>query len=137
MTNLLRVFVYGTLKPGECNYDRYCAGRVVEVQAAIVYGQLFDLPLGYPAMTPGTLPVYGVLLSFVDPAILRELDDLEDYDPHRPTDANEYVRVQTQVFSLNGELLGSAWVYQMEQEQAKRLGGVFLPNGIWTGRRKE
>jgi gamma-glutamylcyclotransferase (GGCT)/AIG2-like uncharacterized protein YtfP len=26
----MKVFVYGTLKPGECNYQRYCEGKVVD-----------------------------------------------------------------------------------------------------------
>ncbi len=30
----LRVFVYGTLKPGEANYQKYCAGKVVEAKRA-------------------------------------------------------------------------------------------------------
>jgi len=25
----IRVFVYGTLKPGEVNYQRYCEGKVI------------------------------------------------------------------------------------------------------------
>jgi len=26
----IRVFVYGTLKPGEVNYQRYCEGKVID-----------------------------------------------------------------------------------------------------------
>lgn len=133
--DLLRVFVYGTLKPGECNYDRYCAPHVVEVQEAMVYGQLFDLPLGYPAMTLGTFPVYGFVLSFVDRMVLNELDWLEDYDANRPAEQNEYIRVKVETFSLDHQSLGPVWVYLMQLERAKRSGGVFLPNGRWTTKR--
>lgn len=43
--NLVKVFVYGTLKPGESNYQRYCdRSSVVESQRAIALGQLFALP---------------------------------------------------------------------------------------------
>ncbi|NET53980.1 MAG: gamma-glutamylcyclotransferase, partial [Merismopedia sp. SIO2A8] len=42
-----KVFVYGTLKPGEVNYDQYCASKVVEEIRAIAFGELFDLPIGY------------------------------------------------------------------------------------------
>ncbi|TAH29142.1 MAG: gamma-glutamylcyclotransferase, partial [Oscillatoriales cyanobacterium] len=31
----MKVFVYGTLKPGECNYLRYCEGKVVDALPAI------------------------------------------------------------------------------------------------------
>ena len=57
----LRVFVYGTLKPGEANYQRYCAGKLVNAQRAMVLGKLFALPAGYPAMTLGDIPVQGYL----------------------------------------------------------------------------
>ncbi|MBD3882871.1 gamma-glutamylcyclotransferase [Phormidium tenue FACHB-886] len=133
---LIRVFVYGTLKPGECNFDLYCAGRVVQMQPAIAYGTLFDLPFGYPAMTGGDRPVYGYLLGFSDPAILIALDELEDFDPCRPADCNEYVRVKQAVFDLEGRSLGEAWVYLMQPELVERAGGVLLLQGKWTAIRE-
>lgn len=129
---LLRVFVYGTLKPGECNYDRYCAASVVEVQAAFAYGQLFDLPFGYPAMTSGDSPVYGFVLSFAEPDTLAQLDELEDYDPHRPADQNEYIRVEIATFGLDHQPIGPAWVYLMSLEQVKCFNGIVLPKGDWA-----
>lgn len=125
------IFVYGTLKPGEANFDRYCQ-NVLEIQAAIAHGTLYDLPLGYPAMTLGNSPVYGFLLSFAQPQILLELDELEDYRPDRPMEENEYYRQKIQTFSLSHQSLGDAWVYLMELEKAKRLGGVLLSEGQWA-----
>jgi gamma-glutamylcyclotransferase (GGCT)/AIG2-like uncharacterized protein YtfP len=130
----IRVFVYGTLKPGESNFDRYCAARVVEMQAAIVYGRLYDLPFGYPAMTAGTDCVYGYLLSFDDPKILLNLDELEDYQPDRSDDENEYIREKIETFSPERQPLGLAWVYRMTPEMAERLNGILLPHGQWMGR---
>jgi gamma-glutamylcyclotransferase (GGCT)/AIG2-like uncharacterized protein YtfP len=126
------IFVYGTLKPGKANFDRYCQ-NVVEIQAAIAHGTLYDLPLGYPAMTPGNSPIYGFLLSFAHPQILLELDELEDYRPDRPIEQNEYYRQKIQTFSLAHQSLGNAWAYLMEPEKAKRLRGVLLEDGQWTG----
>jgi gamma-glutamylcyclotransferase (GGCT)/AIG2-like uncharacterized protein YtfP len=130
--NPINIFVYGTLKPGEVNFDRYCQ-NVVGIQAAIAHGTLYDLPLGYPAMTPGTSPVYGFLLSFAHPQILPELDELEDYRPDRPIEQNEYYRQKVQTFNLSHQSLGNAWAYLMEPEKAKRLKGVLLEDGQWTG----
>ncbi len=31
---MFKVFVYGTLKPGEANYQKYFAGKVIEAQKA-------------------------------------------------------------------------------------------------------
>jgi len=131
----LKVFVYGTLKPGECNYQRYCTGFVVAAEPAVARGQLFALPVGYPAMTPGDGLVHGVLLSFASPAILRNLDELEDYDPHRPTSQNEYDRQQIEVFNPALQSLGLVWAYLMTPEKVRRIGGVPIPAGVWSAGR--
>ncbi|PSM45559.1 hypothetical protein C7Y66_29705 [Chroococcidiopsis sp. CCALA 051] len=134
MTNdeIIKVFVYGTLKPGEANYQQFCADYVVAAQEAIALGQLFDLPLGYPAMTPGSLKVYGFLLSFANPEILQQLDWLEDYDPQRAIAENEYYRQQIEVYDTSLAPLGIAWTYLMTLEQVRTFGGVLLPDGWWS-----
>lgn len=133
MSNLVKVFVYGTLKPGESNYEPYCAGKVVAEQRAIVFGQLFALPMGYPAMTAGDRIVQGVLLTFADPRILIDLDRLEDYSCSRPAAQNEYERQQLNIYHPNGQPLGTAWAYLMTPQQVRRRGGVLLPTGWWSG----
>lgn len=132
VSGLVRVFVYGTLKPGEINYLPYCAGKVTEIVRAYTFGQLFALPVGYPAMTPGQGRVEGFLLTFNDAALLTQLDELEDYDPHRTPEENEYNRELIWVYSLCGEGLGQAWGYLMSEEQALRWGGILLPSGWWS-----
>lgn len=131
----VKVFVYGTLKPGESNYERLCASKVVAAQRAIAIGQLFALPSGYPAMTAGDAPVQGFLLTFTDPGILSGLDELEDYHPNRPAVQNEYDRQQVEIYGLDGQLLGTAWAYLMTSQQVRRRGGVLLPDGWWSSSR--
>lgn len=129
---MLRVFVYGSLKPGGKYFDRYCAPYVTKMQEAIVHAQLYDLPMGYPAIVPGSDPVYGYVYTFEDPEVLRLLDELEDYLPDRPIEQNEYQRKEIETFDLLMQPLGWVWVYEMTQEQVKRLGGVILPEGKWS-----
>ena len=129
----LKIFVYGTLKPEETNYQRYCAGKVVEAKRAIAFGQLFDLPLGYPAMTRGESPGQGFLLTFADPNVLSILDELEDYDPQRLPEENEYYRQQIDIYSPTGQALGLAWVYLMTSKQVQYLEGILIPSGWWSG----
>jgi gamma-glutamylcyclotransferase (GGCT)/AIG2-like uncharacterized protein YtfP len=126
----IKFFVYGTLKPGGNNYS-YCDSRVVKVESAIAYGQLFDLPLGYPAMTPGEMLVRGYLLTFQDPEIFRILDRLEGYDPQQTGDENEYNRQQIAVFDSDGKSLGIAWTYVMSPSQVRDLGGSLILSGCW------
>ena len=126
-----KVFVYGTLKPGELYHAQYCKGMVGSCEA-IVQGKLFDLSLGYPAMTLGNDWVYGVLLTFATSNILSRLDQLEDFDPDRPATENDYQRQEVAVFDLQQRSLGSAWTYLMSWEQVQGLGGIWLPNGTWA-----
>jgi gamma-glutamylcyclotransferase (GGCT)/AIG2-like uncharacterized protein YtfP len=128
---MLRIFVYGTLKPGQSNYVRYCGDRVLHSQEAQVQGKLFDLPLGYPAMTPGEDWVKGYLLCFQKPTILQELDELEDYSCDRDPIENEYERFWVKVFDMQFSALDSAWAYFMKPEKISDFGGVWLPQGHW------
>ncbi|MGC1393814.1 MAG: gamma-glutamylcyclotransferase [Coleofasciculaceae cyanobacterium] len=129
--NNLKIFVYGTLKPGESNYQRFCAGKVVVEEKAIAYGQLFALSLGYPGMTIGKSLIQGFVLTFADAAILSILDELEDYDPNRPETENEYNRQLIETFDLSGKSLGMVWVYLMSLERVEKLGGVRIDSGCW------
>ncbi|MEL7038636.1 MAG: gamma-glutamylcyclotransferase [Cyanobacteria bacterium J06592_8] len=128
---LISIFVYGTLKPNECNYQRYCLGRVVQERPACAWGQLFDLPLGYPAMTVGEDWVSGVVLSFRDPSIIEDLDHLEDYQSDRPSDQNEYQRQRIQTYTPDGQLLEVAWVYLMNPAKIQEYNGIYLPDAQW------
>lgn len=128
----LKVFVYGTLKPGECNYPHYCAGKVVEEKKAIAYGKIFHLPnFGYPAMTLGEGKVEGYLLTFANPDAIYHLDSLENYDEGRSREKNLYDRQRIEVYDLEGRSLGFAWAYFMTSEQVTGFGGVCLPSGCW------
>ncbi len=140
---MLKVFVYGTLKPGEENYSSYCAGKVVETLPAFAMGKLFALPQGYPAMTVGNSAVYGYLLSFADSEVLNSLDELEDYQPSRQKSKNLYNRQQIEIFDLKNDVstlsqypnsLGLAWAYLMEISLVYRLGGTSQEHGWWSGR---
>lgn len=130
---MINVFVYGTLKPGEVNYQKYCAGKVLKVQKAIVNGKIYALPIGYPAMTPGDGKVYGYLLSFADSTVLAALDDLEDYDPNQQSSENLYNRYYIEVYELTGSSLGWAWAYFMTLEKVYQLGGIPQLDGCWSG----
>ena len=132
--SFIKIFVYGTLKPGEANYQQYCGEHVVESYPAITYGQLFNLSVGYPAMTVGHRIIHGFILSFLEPKIFLELDRLEDYHPERHSDHNEYQRRKIKTFRPDGEYLGMAWSYLMLPEKVNLLGGVFLASGCWIGR---
>ncbi len=132
---MLKVFVYGTLKPGERNYQFFCA-QAVEQIAAIASGKLYDLPMGYPAAVfPESSLVRGYLLLFSHPTVLQALDELEDYDPNQPMNQNLYQRHQIEVYDLKLESLGKVWTYSMSQAQIDAYGGIFISDGWWTNKK--
>jgi gamma-glutamylcyclotransferase (GGCT)/AIG2-like uncharacterized protein YtfP len=45
----LRIFVYGTLKRGYWNHDRFCS-QAVHIEPATTWGRLYHLPAGFPAL---------------------------------------------------------------------------------------
>jgi gamma-glutamylcyclotransferase (GGCT)/AIG2-like uncharacterized protein YtfP len=136
---MTEIFVYGTLKPGESNYP-VCASSVVAARPAIALGQLYALPFGYPAMTPGTTQIQGYILALANSGILAALDRLEQHDPiefqrYAPGQVwaeNQYERTPIEVFDLDRGVQGTAWAYRMTVEQVHRIGGVLLPEGVWS-----
>ncbi len=157
-----QLFVYGTLKPGYGNFRRICKGRIDGAKPAWVRGWLYDLPPGYPALVErepeerfsapvperGSPParatgeklaprrvdgwVFGYILSFSDPRILRRIDLLEDYEPGRGASLNEYERVVRPVYGDRGETSGEVWLYVMSHERAMSMGGRWYAASDWV-----
>lgn len=127
------VFVYGTLKPGEKYHDRYCGDWLIDHEPAIVPGRLYHLALGYPGLTDEPGWVQGTVLRFHNPEVLVGLDDLEDFTPGGPAPDNRYQREWRQIYHLDQTPLCWAWLYRMERKTVDSLGGIWLPEGVWSG----
>lgn len=78
------LFVYGTLKRGFRNHAGYCNG-VLEIEAAAVWGELYDLPYGYPALVvpPETIRANGTLDPLLDVATQHRLNMSSSTQPPR------------------------------------------------------
>ncbi|WP_052055547.1 gamma-glutamylcyclotransferase [Myxosarcina sp. GI1] len=132
-TMTLKVFVYGTLKPGESNYQYYCAAKVRSRSPAYVRGKLYSLPFGYPAIAEGDNKVTGFLLEFTDFNVLQDLDFLEGYGEDRDLELNEYYRLLVPVYELDSDrLLTNAWCYFMEESKIARFKGIAVASGWWS-----
>ncbi|MFF8943302.1 gamma-glutamylcyclotransferase family protein [Streptomyces sp. NPDC014864] len=131
----LPFFVYGTLRPGETNHDRFLRGRTSSEEPGRLTGSvLYDGP-GYPYAVdePGGV-VHGELVT-ARPGDYRELlavlDRLEEY---APGDArNLYERVERGVVRARDGLVMQAWVYVAAPPAAARLraGGRRIEGGDW------
>jgi gamma-glutamylcyclotransferase (GGCT)/AIG2-like uncharacterized protein YtfP len=140
----INIFVYGTLQPGHSPYETLCQKHPHTIEPAIVDGELYHLPMGYPAIVIGPQkPVYGHQLRFQSLTILQILDDYEQHDPielqhHYPQlDANRamtqlaYDRQRIATFTPDGQPIGDSWIYCMTTHQITQLQGQPIPNGQW------
>jgi gamma-glutamylcyclotransferase (GGCT)/AIG2-like uncharacterized protein YtfP len=134
------LFAYGTLQPGYPAYAQLCADQVIAVEPAIVLGQLYKLPMGYPALIlRGSQPVYGHRLRFANDGIFSALDEYEQHDPQALAnyfpgqDGGHlaYQRRPVEVLTLTGTPLDGAWAYVMSPPQVEWLQGVLWPSGKW------
>lgn len=150
---LLSVFVYGTLKRGERNHDRFCSGAA-EIRAATTPGSLYDLPFGFPGLRVhkenvhafGTtdyasdvrkqhrervpLDTTPVRRAVVHGEVVtfdehpERLAALDALEGYAPGEEGLYERVLIPVESEGERFL--AWAYEI-----KRAFGVYLPGGRW------
>ncbi len=133
----LPFFVYGTLRPGEPNHDRFLRGRTDAEERARLHGAaLYDGP-GYPYAVeePGSV-IVGELVTArpgAYPQLLMELDRLEDYAPGDPH--NLYERVERRVTRDADGTDVRAWVYLAAPSVTARLRthGKLIEGGDWLG----
>lgn len=120
------VFVYGTLKQGECRHPLWPA-EPLSIQQAWVHGALYGGP-EYPAMTPGNDRVLGELwtLQATDmDTVLRVLDEIEGTNqPGRP---DMYRRVEIESWSLDDQPLTTAYTYHYAADLARDGFSRLLP----------
>ena len=105
------VFVYGTLKRGQCRVSLWPV-EPLSIQIGSVRGALYSRA-DYPAMTVGDDCVIGELWRFDQdsiPAVLETLDQIEG--TNQPGQKDLYSRIITEVMSVDGVSLGQAWSYR-------------------------
>ena len=111
--NFPKIFVYGSLRKGFHNYQRYLAGKVKKIEPGYVQGTLYFLKnKGYPALCYGHNQIIGEILTLNLPLtkILPDLDKLEGFiSKNHPL--NEYNREERLVFNMETHQTESLLVY--------------------------
>ena len=152
---ILRLFVYGTLKRGYWNHQRFCA-QARSIEPAVVWGKLYHLNAGFPALEvpEGLILSRGTADPLADARRQQEIDtprfgrptgdwdlihgelvtftdpqrDLPPIDRlegFRPGGHSMYQRVMVAV--LCGRTSITAWTYRMPRiDTGNRLG-----TGVW------
>ncbi len=137
--DFVSIFVYGTLRPGGPNHERYCRG-VVAIEPAKVRGRIEHLPAGYPMLhvsgdevlargssdphadaalqedwrartlsAPEGASVEGELLGFDDPE--RRFARLDALEGFRAAGGGLYDRVLVRAVVTKTGIVVPAWVY--------------------------
>ena len=101
-----RLFVYGTLLPGEANH-RLIDQHIRSARPATIEGVLVDLG-AFPALIPGDGIVKGMLLELASEA-MAITDRLEGVHPG--DDHSLYVRKEIVVHLTDGQQV-QAWTYE-------------------------
>ena len=127
------VFVYGTLRPGQPNWDRLLAGS----SERVIPGRLSGVDLldcgRYPAAVerPDAAGAVGEVVwvrAGEWPEVLAALDYLEGYDPADPNPLFE--RIVRSVDTTEGSL--ECWVYVAGRTLAE-AGLPLVAGGDWGG----
>ena len=102
---LLRLFVYGTLKRGFWNHDRFCRG-VLTVEDAMVRGRLFETSSGIPVLE---VPEEDILaVGTTNP--LADVATCLRADTHRQSQARVTARLfNPQSTIINPQYEGAPW----------------------------
>jgi gamma-glutamylcyclotransferase (GGCT)/AIG2-like uncharacterized protein YtfP len=152
---ILKLFVYGTLKRGFWNHDRFCA-HAQKLEPATVWGKLYHLPAGFPALEvpESTILAQGTSDPLADAETqgriniqdfdrppgdwdlvhgelvtftdpLRDLPPIDRLEGFRPLEHSMYQRVM--VAARAETVITSVWLYRMEC----LLQGERVANGQW------
>jgi len=152
----LTLFVYGTLKRGHSNHDRFCRG-VLDVREATARGRLYDLPFGFPALVvpkedvraEGTsdypadaresgpspdvcIPKASLGWDVIHGEILtfgdpeERLPSVDGLEGYRPGEPSLYRRILIPTAPSGAKRAVLAWTYAVGS-----ASGVHLPGGRW------
>lgn len=104
------VFVYGTLKRGQCRENLWPVPPI-KVTPGWILAKLFGRE-DYPAIVPGNDQVMGECWRFTAqqmPAVIKRLDQIEGTNQAGEPDL--YVRKLVMTFSMDGITLGESYCY--------------------------
>ena len=138
MNNNLNVFVYGSLREGFFNYDKYLKGKVVSITPAKIENKIvYHMPYkGYPAILNGTGTVYGEIMV-IKPEIYDEtmiaMDKMEGFISENNPE-NEYEKVVLEVEHLDNHKKENCYLYFYNPAIDPKFNNeaVLVEHGDWV-----
>lgn len=129
------LFVYGSLREGFYNFEKYLEGKVVSITPAILAGKkLYHMPYkGYPAVLEGRDIVFGEIIEVEDyENTVKAIDEMENFiSDENP--ANEYHKTLLKVQHLKEDKQELCYVYFYNKENDEKFDSeaIYIPNGDW------
>lgn len=125
--------VYGTLRPGDGNYNHFLAGDTIFEENVQLEGFTMYAGSGYPYLAYGNNTVTATFVTVSDEKyedVLRRLDMLEGFTSF-DSNTNHYDR-KLHTFILNGEEK-QAWIYLASSWVHNDIRDTFpvLQSGDW------
>ena len=138
MNKNINIFVYGSLREGFFNYDKYLKGKVDSIKPAKINNVLlYHMPYkGYPAIMYGKGTVYGEIME-ITPEIydvtMRDMDEMEGFiSENNPK--NEYDKILMEVENLDTGSTEKCYVYFYNKDIDSKFTdeSVFVSHGDWV-----
>lgn len=134
----INVFVYGSLREGFFNYDKYLKGKVVSIKPAKVQNMIvYHMPYkGYPAIMDGKGTVFGEIME-IDPSIYHEtmeaMDKMEGFISENNPE-NEYDKKILEVQHLDDNSTEKCYIYfyKPENDADFKNKSVLINHGDWV-----
>lgn len=129
------LFVYGSLRDGFYNYDKYLKGKVISNTPTILGGKkLYHMPYkGYPAILEGLDVVFGEIIEVEDyDNTVNAIDEMENFISEENPN-NEYHKTLLKVQHLNEDKQELCYVYFYNKDNDEKFDteAVYIPNGDW------
>jgi gamma-glutamylcyclotransferase (GGCT)/AIG2-like uncharacterized protein YtfP len=135
--NRINLFVYGSLREGFFNYNKYLANKVIEKKEARLENmRLYHMPYkGYPAITLGDDVVAGEIMVIKEDCYeetMKAMDEMEGFLGENNPD-NEYHKVILEVDNLLANKKEKCFVYFYNKDRDKLFesSAIYLPHGDW------
>lgn len=134
----INVFVYGSLREGFFNYDKYLKGKVLSIKPAKIDNMIvYHMPYkGYPAILEGDGCVYGEIME-IKPEIydetMKAMDKMEGFISENNPE-NEYDKRLLEVEHLNDGSKEKCYVYFYNKDIDDKFNtdSVFVNHGDWV-----
>lgn len=128
-----RFFVYGSLREGFFNYDKYLDGHVLTSEIATTKGDLYHIKhKGYPALVDGNRNIEGEVITVDNLDVLvKALDEMENFYG-LGNENNEYERIEKEVILSDGTK-EICYVYKYVEKQANDFDDnyIYLIEDSW------